>query len=161
MIKESTELLLNVQGVAFIGVLAVIIIVSLVQWLSKKHEPWKVFFTFIGKQINKETNSRLDTIDGRITQLEAHNVEQDQRRLRDRAESARREIILAADEICVMPTHTEEWYNDILHQISDYEGYCKSHPEFPNAQAILSIDIIRASYKEHKVDGSFFHKLMP
>lgn len=158
MIKESTELLLNIQGVAVLGLLGLITIMSLVQWLSKRHNPWETFFNWVGSNLFKTQNDRLDSIESRLNDLERHNDEQDQQRLEDQAMSARRKIILAADEICVLPTHTYEWYNQLMQQIDFYERYCEDHPKFPNEQAVTSIEIIKESYAKHKKEDSFKRK---
>jgi len=158
MIKESTELLLNIQGVAVLGLFSLIVIMSLVQWLSKRHNPWETFFNWVGMNLFKTQNGRLDTIEQRLDKIERHNEKQDQQRLEDQAMSARRKIILAADEICVLPTHTYEWYNQLMGSIDFYERYCKDHPNFPNEQAVTSIEIIKEAYTKHKLEDSFQHK---
>lgn len=159
MLKESTELLLNIQGVAVLGLLSIIIIMSLVQWLSKRHNPWATVFNWIGSNLFKTQNNRLDKIEKRLNDIERQNEAQDQQRLEDQAVSARRKIVLAADEICILPTtHTYEWYNQLMQQIDFYEKYCEAHPDFPNEQAVMSMDIIKESYAKHKKEDSFAHR---
>lgn len=159
MLKESTELLLNIQGVAVLGLLSIIVIMSLIQWLSKRHNPWETFFNWVGSNLFKTQNNRLDKIEERLNDIEHQNEVQDQQRLEDQAVSARRKIVLAADEICILPTaHTYEWYNQLMQQIDFYEKYCETHTGFPNEQAVMSIDIIKESYTKHKKEDSFAHR---
>ena len=51
--------------------------------------------------------------------------------------------------------HTEEEYNEILHNIKGYEQYCKTHPLYENNRAVLAIENIERAYKERMVKRDF------
>lgn len=51
--------------------------------------------------------------------------------------------------------HTEEEYNEVLHNIKGYEQYCKTHPLYENNRAVFAIENIERAYKERMVKRDF------
>ena len=138
-------------GVAFIG------ITSLIQAFSKRFSPWTWILEQIGKSINKESLAKLNEIDEKVNKLEEWNEKQDEEILKTKAISARRRILLCADEISHKPDvlHTEEYFNELLNDIKMYENYCHTHPTFKNEKAVFSIELIKKTYKKCFEKNSF------
>ena len=62
----------------------------------------------------------------------------------------RSKIIRFADEIYQGRTHTKEHFEEMLKMTNTYENYSETHPDFPNNQAVLSIQKIEEDYKDGK-----------
>lgn len=155
---------LKAQDLTFIGGVLAIIIASLFQWLSKNKKPWtwlwNKFTTGIAnavktnyKQELSDINENLTAITGQVNLLQKQvndiqedNKRQDAEREKDKALTARRHIIAAADELRRRISHSDEWYNSILEDCTFYENYCKDNPKFPNEKAVASIALIRKKY---------------
>ena len=45
----------------------------------------------------------------------------------------------------------------MLQDISDYESYCKKHPEFKNQKAKATIKLIIDAYAEHMMKNDFLN----
>ncbi len=136
----------------FIGVLCVII-TTLVQKLSDKYKPWTWLAEQFGKAANKEMVDKIDTLSKKIESLEEHDIEHDRQQNEERAKSARRRILRCADEIRSKIRHSQEFFNDVLDDISFYKKYCKENPKFENEKAVIAIKLIEETYEKcHKED---------
>lgn len=139
--------------------LVTILLVSLIEKVSKKFKPWSWLFGKIGKLINKNVESSLNSLIVRVENLEESNKRQDAVHEEALALAARRHIIAAADELKngarhydteeepkKKISHSEEWFNSVLEDITGYEKYCDTHPNFKNEKAVASIRFIRKAY---------------
>lgn len=66
----------------------------------------------------------------------------------DKANAARKRILRFGDALSQQNLHTRELWDDILDDITQYEHYCASHPEYLNDKAKLTIEHIRDTYRE-------------
>lgn len=108
-------------------------------------------------------NARLDGIGRRMTaslvakvdeiatgqadlqaQFAAHVREAEQERMCDK----RRRIIDFSVGLSNEKKYDYEAFRQILKDITDYEDFCRQHPEFPNAQATGSIQHIMDKYQD-------------
>lgn len=72
------------------------------------------------------------------------------------ATNARRRILNASDEILHYDKkHSEEWFTQLLSEVSFYEAYCDSHPAYKNAKAMLAIERIKEVYARCLEQGDF------
>lgn len=149
--------LLQLQDLTWLAGIAFIGITSLIQAFSKKFSPWTWMLEQIGKSINKESLQKLNEIDKKVTKLEEWNVKQDEELQQARAISSRRRILLCADEISHQPDvlHTEEYFNEMLEDIKLYKMYCDTHPEFENEKAVMSISLVKDTYRKCLEKNSF------
>lgn len=74
---------------------------------------------------------------------------------RNQAETYRTRILRFNGEIKRGVRHDEEEFNDILNAIDGYEGYCKTHPNYPNSKAVLAIENLKRVYKQCMETGDF------
>lgn len=68
---------------------------------------------------------------------------------------ARQRILRFGDEVRHGQNHSEEHYNDILEDITSYESYCDTHPNFKNQKAQSTIKIIVQAYEGHMKKNDF------
>lgn len=69
--------------------------------------------------------------------------------------NSRQHILRFDDELRSKQRHSQEYFDDILSDIDEYEDYCAEHPKFKNAKAIDAIDHIKKVYRECKNENSF------
>lgn len=145
--------LLNFQTITWLAGVACVLITSLVQALSNKYKPWTWLAEQFGKAANKEMVDKIDTLSKKVESLEKHDKEQDRQLNEERAKAARRRILRCADEIRSKIRHSQEFFNDVLDDISFYKKYCKENPKFENEKAVIAIKLIEETYEKcHKED---------
>ena len=121
-------------------IVGAITLISLIVEKAKKlpFKPWTHLFEWIGKCINKTTNDRLDAIE---QQQKANNeaiIELDKKvdrkfaeKQRDddekEAKRLRADIIMFADSCRIGNHHTQNHFENIFREFSDYIEYCKKH----------------------------------
>lgn len=107
-------------------------------------------FGFIGLLIqrNDAKNDRFAEIVTAIAELrkELKNLEakSDQRD----AESRRVRILKFEDELLDGKKHSKDSFDQVLSDITSYDSYCNSHPEFKNNQTAATIQHIQKVYAE-------------
>lgn len=156
---EGIRLVFGPEIISGFTGLLLILLVSAIEKFSKKFKPWSWLFGKIGKLINKDVEKSISSLNLRIEQLEESNKRQDAVHEEALALAARRHIIAAADELKngaryydteAEPkkkiSHSEEWFNSVLEDITFYENYCGTHPNFKNEKAVASIRFIRKAY---------------
>lgn len=145
--------ILDLQGITWLSGVCVVIITTLVQNLSSKYKPWTWLAEQFGKAANKEMLDRLDAVEKKINNIEERDLEQDRKSEEERAKAARRRILRCADEIRSKIRHSQEFFNDVLDDISFYKNYCKENPKFENEKAVIAIKLIEETYEKcHKED---------
>ena len=64
-------------------------------------------------------------------------------------------ILRFDDELRLNIRHSEEYFNNIMDDISDYKRYCSSHPAFKNEKAVHAIDHISKAYDKCHQENDF------
>lgn len=154
MLKDIVPILEAQDVVWLVGVISAAL-ATVVQKMSKKYKPWSWLAQRFGKAVNKEMLDKLDSLEQKVDQLEKKDNEQDAQRQRSDALAARRRILRFADEVRRHDKHSEEYFNNVLEDISDYKTYCNEHPNFENEKAVIAIRIIEKAY-EHCVEEDDF-----
>ena len=167
-----------------VGNISVIIFVLLilVEIAPIQINPWSALFKWIGKNVNAdikqdnqevreeikifkaEINDRFDDVTSKVETLsktvELNKVKAEENRELDNAKARRRRIVDFADIVasCVKKQddfpRREKW-NQILKDIKEYTDYCKSHPKFPNGEAVSSIKLIEDTFQKLLSSGYF------
>lgn len=147
--------LLDLQTATWlVGVLCVVI-TTLVQKLSDKYKPWTWLAEQFGKAANKEMIDKIDTLSKKVDSLEKHDLDQDKALEEEKAKAARRRILRCADEIRSKVKHSQEYFDDMLSDISFYKQYCKENPKFKNEKAVIAIKIIEEIYERCHKNNDF------
>ena len=147
--------LLDLQTVTWlVGVLCVVI-TTLVQKLSDKYKPWTWLAEQFGKAANKEMIDKIDTLSKKVDSIEKYDLDQDEALKEEKAKAARRRILRCADEIRSKVKHSQEYFDDMLSDISFYKQYCKENPKFENEKAVIAIKIIEETYERCHKNNDF------
>lgn len=121
---------------------------------------FKLYYSLFGRRITwKKKHSRLRWLmEQALKDLkelgEKHN-KLERRMDKDDADGCRTRILRFADELRRDVKHSEEFFNQILDDISDYERYCTEHPEYKNSKAVNAIAEIDKVYQKCMEKNSF------
>ena len=114
---------------------------TLVQLSPIKIDPW----TWLAKKIGHAINGDV------IAQLDELKTTFEERAAKD----ARIRILRFGDEILHGIHHSKEHFDQILQDITEYEQYCKDHPEFKNNMTVLTTKHIMETYSACFEERSF------
>lgn len=154
MLKDIFSLL-EAQDLVWLTGVIVAAVTTAIQGLSKKYKPWSWLARKFGSAMNKDMLDKLDTLSTKVDQLEKRDNEQDAAMAEEHARAARRRILRCSDEIRRKERHSEEYFNDVLDDISHYKKYCDTHPMFKNEKAIMAIHLIERIYNKCVDDNDF------
>lgn len=156
----SIEQMLKYSG----GIL--LLLLTFIQVTPIKLNPW----TWIGKTIGKCLNQDLVTEIKNIKKIQHEDQEENERRFsalekvqlefqsyykQDDAKSARRRILSCADELRRGVKHSQEFFDDVLEDISYYNNYCTENPKFKNMKAVVAIEFIKETYHHCLKENNF------
>lgn len=96
----------------------------------------------------KEVVERLECIDKRIKELDEKGDERE-------AVNNRIRILRFMDELREGRMHSKDSYDQCITDITDYEHYCSTHPDFKNNQTVLTIEHIKHNYAERLEKNDF------
>lgn len=117
----------------------------------KEYPKWHQQSLDIREQINEnivELSNKLDAVSKELQELRAENSE-------DRATTCRYRILRFNDEIQHDTKHSKEHFDQIMDDITEYENYCDTHPNYKNNKAVLAIENIKRVYRNCTTEGSF------
>jgi hypothetical protein len=154
MLKDIFSLL-EAQDLVWLTGVIVAAVTTAIQGLSKKYKPWSWLARKFGSAMNKDMLDKLDTLSTKVDQLEKRDDEQDAAMAEEHARAARRRILRCSDEIRRKERHSEEYFNDVLDDISYYKKYCDEHPKFENEKAVLAIRLVEKTYEKCVSDNDF------
>lgn len=152
------EIIENISALGWTGI--VLCLLTLIQISPLKIDPWSWLAKKIGNALNQDVIKKQDDFQKETQEyrkkndLQIKNIENAMQRRS--AEDARNRILRFGDEIkSKQIRHSQEYYNQILADITDYESYCKEHPNFKNDRTIITDQLIKESYKEHMNKNDF------
>lgn len=114
-------------------------------------------FSFIQFLIERK-DGKEDKLGKIMEAIEATNKELEkakQETQRKDADDARRRILIFADELRRGELHSEEFFNQVLEDISFYENYCRGHPDYQNDKSRDSTAMIREAYHSCRRSNNF------
>lgn len=133
---------------------AVLLCMTLVQITPLKINPWtaagKLFgkvVRSIGKTMNGDIIDKLESVQDDLKALGDKHNKLEKRMDKDDADECRTRILRFGDEIRRGIKHSEEFFNQILDDISHYKRYCSEHPEYKNDKAVNAIAKIEKVYQ--------------
>lgn len=127
---------------------AVLVLMTLIQIAPIKINPWSWIGRCIGRAINSEVISKVDTLS---TDLRSLREECDERE----ATLCRTHILRFGDELLHGMSHSQEHFMQILSDIDKYEEYCETHPGYKNNIALATIKQIKRTYDECLTEDKF------
>lgn len=136
----------QVQNLVWLAGMIMVVLMTIVQKASTKYKPWTWLAEQFGKAANKEMLDKQDKLEKKVDYLEEKvkcNGKADEK---EKALAARRRILRFADEIRRRERHSEEYFNNVLEDVSFYKQYCKEHDDFENEKATIAIKLIEETY---------------
>ena len=151
--------LLNAINLGNLSIL-LFLVLSLVEVSPIKINPWSVLIKWIAKLLGIidlkteiiQVRDRMDELEKKIDNMKISEEEKDQLK---EALAARRRILRFNDELLLKIKHSKEMFNDILKDITDYDNYCRTHPEFKNKKAVFAEENVARAYQQCMIDNSF------
>lgn len=68
---------------------------------------------------------------------------------------SRTHILRFNDELYNGIAHSKEYFDQTLEDITTYDKFCESHPEFKNARTILAVQNIKDTYNKLHAEHKF------
>jgi uncharacterized coiled-coil DUF342 family protein len=99
-----------------------------------------------------QVRDRMDELEKKIDNMKISNDEKNQLK---EALAARRRILRFNDELLQKVRHSKEMFDDILSDISDYDRYCRTHPDFVNQKAVFAEQNVGKAYKKCMDENDF------
>lgn len=130
------------------GFIAVLGGATILQVAPIKINPWTWIARAIGRAINAELINEVDGMKKEIQAVKTATQEHE-------AKSARVRILRFGDEILHNVKHSQEHFNQVLLDITEYEEYCEKHPEFRNNVTGITTKRIKATYEKCLEENSF------
>lgn len=138
----------TIKQVGLYGGGIVLVLMTLIQITPIKLNPWSWLGRAIGRAINGEVLEKVDTLTQDVKKNKADDDEQ-------WASLSRTHILRFGDEIRHGVAHSKEHFDQVLLDISKYEKYCKSHPDYLNDVAHATIQLIKKTYQKCLEDNNF------
>lgn len=134
---------------------AIIILLTLIQIMPIKVNPWTAVVRAIGRALNADLFKELDEVkrsQKAIKEaLDAHVRIDDERN----ADGHRARILRFNNELIQRIPHTREEFIEVLTEIDYYERFCATHPDYKNNRAVHAIDNIGRVYNERMKEHDF------
>ena len=155
---KPTELLnqLNLGNLSIM----IFLVLSLVEISPIKINPWSMLIKWFAQMLGiielkteiVQVRDRMDELEKKIDNIKISNDEKNQLK---EALSARRRILRFNDELLQKVRHSKEMFDDILSDISDYDRYCRAHPDFVNQKAVFAEQNVGEAYKKCMEENDF------
>lgn len=140
---------MTIKELALGGSGALVLLMSLLQISKININPWTAIFGWFGRQLNHEVLSKVTRLEKNLEAMQNDiDIIRDESRERH-AKDCRVRILRFSDEVYLGTGHSQEHYKQILGDITHYEKYCDSHPEFENQIAVSAIKQIKDAYDIH------------
>lgn len=142
---------MTLEAILDIGLLGgggVLVLMTLLQIAPIKINPWSWLGLAIGRVINGEV---LEKVDKLAKDVESNKNDDDEQW----ASLSRSHILRFGDELLHGISHSKEHFDQILLDISKYEHYCDSHPEYLNNIANATIKQIKKTYQKCLDENNF------
>jgi len=139
---------LSARGVALWLAIGVAGVMTFVQITPIKCNPWSWIAKKLGRAINGELLHEVKTLKTELAEMKDTFDERD-------AKSARTRVLRFGDECRQGQQHSQEHFDEILLDISNYNDYCRAHPNFENDRMVITAQLIKERYKKCLEEDSF------
>lgn len=143
--------------------LCILLVLSYLVDVSKLQlNPWKWIGGILKNGLRKvgtvmmaDVSKELATIKDDVSTIKEEHVKLQSRLDKDGADACRNRILRFADECRRGVGHSEEFFNQILDDVTTYERYCAEHPAYLNGKAERAIERINEVYQECSKKDNF------
>ena len=125
----------------YAAVAALVAVPTLIQISPIKIDPWTWLARKLGRAINGELMEKFDRLEDKV---DRNQQIADERAAKD----IRIRILRFGDEILHEREHSKEHFDQILQDITEYDAYCKDHPDFKNNMTQLTTRNIMETYSK-------------
>lgn len=125
-----------------------VLLLSLIQIAPVHVNPWSWLLKKLGRAINAEV---LEQVEAMRQRLDGH-IEKDEAA---KADGKRAFILTFNRQLMNGEKHTREEFWEALAAIDWYNGYCKTHKDYPNERAVHAIYNIGRVYDERQQKNDF------
>jgi hypothetical protein len=139
------ERVISAITTAVVGAFATL---TVLQVAPIKINPWTWIARAIGRAINAEVIDKVGKLETEVKTIKRNTEEHE-------AKSARVRILRFGDEILHDVKHSQEHFNQVLLDITEYEEYCSKHPEFRNNVTGITTKRIMEMYERCLKDNNF------
>lgn len=126
----------------------ILVAMTLIQISPVKVNPWSSLAKAIGRAINGELIQKVDKLDRDLQTVRKEAAEQ-------AAINYRARILRFGDEVIHGVHHTKDHFDQALHDITEYERYCKKNPDFENNMTALTSARIKEIYSKCLEENDF------
>lgn len=140
-LEEIKDIIMYSGGVS-------VLLMTLIQIAPIEINPWSWIGKMIGRAINGEVIEKVETLTEDVKALKDDDAER-------WASLSRSHILRFGDEILHGVPHSKEHFDQILLDITKYEGYCDEHPNYKNNIANATIKQIKHTYQKCLDDNKF------
>lgn len=120
-----------------------------------KINPWSFLAKKIGKAMNSDVLVRIDALDTKVNQLDCYVKQLEQAQLECEAKRARTRILRFGDEVRLNVKHSKDSFDEVLADITFYDTYCSTHPDFKNNRTKSTEKVIVDVYEDCLRNDSF------
>ncbi len=136
------------------------LVLSLVEISPIKINPWSMLIKWFAQMLGiielkteiVQVRDRMDELEKKIDNMK---ISEDEKYQLKEALAARRRILRFNDELLQKVRHSKEMFDDILSDISDYDRYCRTHPDFVNQKAVFAEQNVGKAYKKCMEENDF------
>lgn len=120
-----------------------------------KINPWSFLAKKIGNAMNSDVLARIDKLDIKVNQLDSYVKQLEQAQLECEAKRARTRILRFGDEVRLNVKHSKDSFDEVLADITFYDTYCSTHPDFKNNRTKSTEKVIVDVYEDCLRNDSF------
>lgn len=131
-----------------LGLICLLVGSGLLQLAPIKIDPWSALAKRLGRAINGEVLTKVEQLEKNMKEIQQSADER-------AAKDARARILRFGDELLHGTLHSKEHFDQILLDVTEYEEYCRMHPEFKNNMTRLTTENIAATYRHCMKEHSF------
>lgn len=146
---------MDIGSIAASGLLGAAGLMTVFEVSPIKLNPWSKIAEWLGKAVNKEVLDQLKEQAKDFEDVKTATEQLGERIDRKDAEDARNHILRFGDEVKNKIRHSEEYFNQILDDITKYEKYCREHPDFKNERTAATEAIIKEVYQKCMKENDF------
>lgn len=123
-----------------------LLIVASIQIAPIEINPISFLAKRLGNTMNEDLFKKIAIINDNVDDIKKANESLESKFDKRNADACRTRILRFVDELRRGVGHSEEFYNQILEDITDYENYCATHDGYKNGKAENAIRHIKEEY---------------
>lgn len=137
-----------------LGVVAVIVLASLIQVSKININPWDWFFSHIGRKLNRELSDEVKAICNDVKQVRQDLDKHVEEEKHEKLEMQRRDILDFANACMNGRKNTQEQFTFVMKKCDEYEKYIEDN-DLKNGEISSAIEEIRRINMKCRQNNTF------